>query len=300
MFHYIYVMNNKINNKKYIGQTNDFHQRMNAHKSDAFNTNSHSYNTPLSNAIRKYGWNAFDNYVIEVVTEDWKKVDEREQYWIEYYSSLSSLNGYNITSGGQGCPRTPMTYEEHIHNSKLFTAEEIINIQMMLRSGEQSTTIREKYAPRLQQSYLDNINSGLNFKNPNWTYPLRPTETNRSNYFTTKEIELIKQDIKKGMTYDEIGAKWSISRGLISGINNGKVWYDKNEQYPLCIKGHSKIHNLNTWVKDVQEELMYGSLNQKEIAEKYEKAYSTIKKINSGASHHNSAYKYPLTSNRIQ
>jgi hypothetical protein len=43
---------------------------------------------------------------------------------------------------------------------------------------------------------------------------------------------------------------------------------------------------------------MNSNLPMTEIAKKYDKAYSTIKKINYGQSHHNPEYLYPLTKNR--
>ena len=59
---------------------------MNGHKSDATNPNSHSYDLPLSNAIRKYGWENFHNYIIEEIPEDadYDYVDEREIFFINY------------------------------------------------------------------------------------------------------------------------------------------------------------------------------------------------------------------------
>lgn len=298
MAHVIYRMLNTVNNKCYIGQTNNFQKRMNGHRSDAKNPNSHSYNSPLSYAIRKYGWDSFENYVIEYLnTDDYKIVDEREQFWIEYYQSLSFLNGYNVTTGGQGCPRPEKTYEERVSLSKIFTPTEIYDIQQMLISGEQSTVIREKYYPRLSNSFLDNINIGLNFRNNDFDYPLSKREIRSINY-TTQEIKEIKADIKSGMKYSDIKNKWGMSLGMISGVNNGRVWHDENESYPLSVRSHSKLQNANTWVKEVQQDLMNSSLPMIEIANKYDKAYSTIKKINSGASHRNPNYVYPLTSNR--
>ena len=43
---------------------------------------------------------------------------------------------------------------------------------------------------------------------------------------------------------------------------------------------------------------MESNLRTTEIAKKYQKSYSTIKKINSGSSYYNENYQYPLTSNR--
>lgn len=292
-------MQNLINNKIYIGQTNNFKVRMNNHKSDAFNKKSSSYNSPLSSAIRKYGWENFQNNIIEEIpesNEDWKITDQKEKYYIEYYCSLSNQNGYNISLGGQGCPKRPLTYEEKLRQSRIFSKNEIKDIQRMLREGEQSFVIREKYYPRLSHSYIDNINNGVNFYNEEWKYPLNKF-LERSKYFTSQEIKQIKNDIRKDMSYKEIAEKWNISIGFISSINNGKSWYNKNEKYPLCTKNHSRLHN-KIWVEAIQNDLINTNLPMTKIAQKYNKAYSTVKKINSGFSHKNNNFKYPLTSNR--
>lgn len=298
---YIYKMENKINGKKYIGQTNNFRLRMNGHKSDAFNKNSTAYNYPLSCAIRKYGWDNFNNAIIEEIPDDesFEIVDEREKYFIQYYDSLSNKSGYNITIGGQGCPRQKLSYEERIKKSKLFTADEIKDIQQLLKQQIEKSKIRTKYYPRLTLSYLENINAGLNFKNDDWEYPLCDYTKliKKSDRFSEQEIVLIKEDIKSNLTYQQIAEKWNITIGFISSINNGKSWFDKKEHYPLCVKGHSSIHN-QEWVKMVQNDLMNSNLPLIEISKKYNKSYSTIKKINSGSSHKLTECIYPLTKNR--
>lgn len=300
MMKVIYVMENKINGKKYVGQTNNFQKRMNRHKSDSNNPNSHSYNYPLACAIRKYGWNNFKNYIIEELSddEDWSYVDEREKYFIFYYQSLITQNGYNITTGGQGCPKSEkMSYEEKITKSKVFSANEIKDIQRMLKEQVSYPDILEKYYPKLKDSFLSNINTGLNFKNDNWDYPLNKhlkKEYGRS----WTEIHLIKQDIIDGVLYKEICDKWNISIGMVANINNGRCWAEDCYSYPLSIRANSRLHNANTWVKEVQKDLMDSNLTIKEIAKKYQKSHSTIEKINIGNSHKKNKYKYPLTSNR--
>lgn len=295
----IYMMINKINGKKYIGQTNNFQVRMNGHKSDAFNPNSHSYNYPLSNAIRKYGWENFDNRIIEEISdeEDYRYVDERERFFIQYYNSLSTQNGYNITNGGAGCPKPKLTFEQKVALSKLFTLEQVIDIQTRIQAGEKRITIMQDY-PYLTNSLFDNINTGLNFGNENLTYPLYNYKKDLSKRFTQDEIHQIKNDIIQGNKYKDIAQKWDLAISMISLINNGKQWFEKEYNYPLCYCKNSRTHAANTWVKDVQQDLINSSLKMIEIAVKYNKAYSTIKKINSGASHKNPNYKYPLTSNR--
>lgn len=295
----IYVMTNKINNKKYVGQTNNFRVRMNAHKSDAFNPNSHSYKYPLSEAIRKYGWDNFDNRIIEEISdeEDYRYVDEREKFYIQYYDSLAGKNGYNICLGGAGNPKNKLTFEQKVGLSKLFSLEDIIDIQTRIIAGEKRKSIVESY-PKLTYSMLDNINAGMNFKNDKLSYPLHNYKQDLSTKFNLNEIHQIKDDIIKGIKYKDISIKWDISVSMLALINNGKQWYEKEYNYPLCYCNNSRNHSANTWVKDVQHDLINSSLTIKEISEKYNKSYDTIKKINRGESHRNPAYKYPLISNR--
>ena len=42
--YYIYCYINKINNHKYVGQTNDYERRIREHRSCAFNKKASSYN----------------------------------------------------------------------------------------------------------------------------------------------------------------------------------------------------------------------------------------------------------------
>ena len=119
-----------------------------------------------------------------------------------------------------------------------------------------------------------------------------------SKCFTNEEIHQIKDDIISSMKFKEVCDKWDISMSMIGLINNGKQWYEEGYNYPLRYCNNNRNHIANTWVKEVQQDLINSSLTIKEISEKYDKAYSTIKKINSGASHKNPAYKYPLISNR--
>lgn len=293
----IYKIENKNNNKVYIGQTNDFEQRKRAHKSTAFNPNNHSYDNPLYKDIRKYGWDNFSIIILEEFGDNKEYANEREIYYIEYYNSTNEKYGYNISPGGALQKKIP--YEEKIKMSSIFTPEEIKDIQNRLRNGEDKISIREIYYPRLGKSYLDNINIGDNFYNEEWEYPLHSYKHDSRKY-TRQQMKEIQEDIKNGMLYNDIHDKWNISNGLISLINNGQIWYNKDYIYPLSIRNNSRSQNANTWVKDVQNDLRTTNLSLKEIANKYQKAHSTIKKINSGASHRNNEYKYPLNKNKIK
>lgn len=300
----IYKIENQINHKVYIGQTNNFEKRMRGHKSVAFNKNANNYKLHLYQAIRKYGWDSFSKEIIEEISDEESQeyVDERERYYIEFYDSTNREKGYNIDLGGQnGVKKQKLTFEQKVAMSNLFTLEEVIDIQNLLIKWTPKKEILEKYSPKLTDSLLDNINSGANFKNDKLTYPLFDyLHSNYSVKFTREEQRLIQQDLIDGkLIYKEIAKKWGIkSLGLISLINNGSIWKNEELEYPLSSRNFSRLHNFRTWVRPVQEDLMTSNLTIAQIAKKYDKSYDTIRKINRGDSYHNNDYVYPLTSNR--
>ena len=91
---YIYKISNSINDKLYIGKTcTTLSNRWSHHISDYTKYDWHLYR-----AMRKYG---IENFSIELVEEcEDNKLNEQEQYWINYYNSYN--NGYNMTLGGEG------------------------------------------------------------------------------------------------------------------------------------------------------------------------------------------------------
>jgi len=100
---YIYQATNKVNGKKYIGQTSylKLYKRINTHWWYANNRNS---NLPFPNALRKYGKKGFDWIILEECSKEEK--GEREVYWINKVKPE-----YNATLGGDGgtlgrpCPK---------------------------------------------------------------------------------------------------------------------------------------------------------------------------------------------------
>lgn len=93
----IYIITNKINNKKYVGQSVDVLTRWNQHK---FSSRQKNTNIILYNAMAKYG---IDNFSIETIENEIpiSEIDGMEKYWIEKLNTLKP-NGYNMTLGGEG------------------------------------------------------------------------------------------------------------------------------------------------------------------------------------------------------
>lgn len=94
---YIYRIWNDINNKSYIGKTErSIEKRWKEHIRDSKKDNIN--NRPLYKAINKYGIEHFHIEEIEQCSFD--IINDREKYWIEYYSTFKK--GYNATIGGDG------------------------------------------------------------------------------------------------------------------------------------------------------------------------------------------------------
>ena len=87
----IYKITNKLNNKIYIGQSNNITRRFSEHQ-----TKGSSSRIPVDEAIQKYGKENFSFEIIEECPLD--KLNERESYWINYYDTV--VNGYNCSIGG--------------------------------------------------------------------------------------------------------------------------------------------------------------------------------------------------------
>lgn len=92
----IYVAENTVNGKRYVGQTiRKFEERQAHHKKD-----SEVCDFKFYRAIRKYGWDNFNWAVIVEGVESVESLNSLEQYWIKELDTFK--NGYNSTTGGEG------------------------------------------------------------------------------------------------------------------------------------------------------------------------------------------------------
>lgn len=110
----IYLIENKINNKKYVGKTYlTLDERFTQHVSDS---KKPSINRPLYNAFNKHG---VENFSIQLLGEFEEGVLEEKE--IEFIKTFDSYNnGYNATLGGDG-----KRYFEHSDESVIEKYKEL-------------------------------------------------------------------------------------------------------------------------------------------------------------------------------
>ena len=90
----IYIAENKLNGKKYIGQTTkSLNIRMNRH----IYLSKYNPKTFFQKALKKYGEKNFSFKILEECSSI-SELNDREQYWIKKYNTLAP-NGYNLNTG---------------------------------------------------------------------------------------------------------------------------------------------------------------------------------------------------------
>ena len=119
----IYMFTNKVNNKKYIGQTISEKNRYYSHFYKG--TKECQY---FHAAISKYGKDNFDYEVLyrSELFEDTKEnkrlikktLNDKEQFFIKKYNTVDREKGYNITIGGDGTPghKVSNNHKQKLHN----------------------------------------------------------------------------------------------------------------------------------------------------------------------------------------
>lgn len=103
----IYGLRNKKTGKWYVGQSVDIYGRWDK----AYRRRQCKNQRKIYNALKKYGYDAFEKVVIEECDNvDWI-MDYREMYWIKSYNSIE--RGYNIKNGGTPSIRCTTTGWKH-------------------------------------------------------------------------------------------------------------------------------------------------------------------------------------------
>ncbi len=262
----IYKIQNKENNKIYVGQSINIEKRWKRHINSSFKEKEDG-ETELHRSIKKY---SIENFLWEILEEcKVEELDEKEKFWIKELNSITPY-GYNYTYGGQG----------EGNGSFIKLNDEVLNqIIYELQNTEQTgKQLAIKFGVSHQMIY--NIKNGVSWKKDNLEYPLRPNLTTISNepkkyyceycgeersknsimckecsdiYQQTVErpepIDLMEMISKEGFAAigrkygvsDNSIRKWCEKYGLPSKIKEVKEWW--NNYSGIIVKEKRKVTN---------------------------------------------------------
>ena len=273
--YYIYCYTNKINNHKYVGQTNNFARRVRQHRSASFNQKASSYNDLFHRKMREYGE---ENFIVEVLEKGYKDnyeyVNERQQYWIEQMQSYCGTGlGYNMDKGGS-----------NKNHSKKLSDEQIIEIKNILRNdlNQSFLDIEEKY--QISPSFLSAINHGTYFFDDKIEYPIRK-------YYKTDEDydELIDLLLNSTLSLAEIAKQLKIGYSTVKKINAGTLRQGLYPTYPIRKKSANEQR-----AEKIKELLLTSDYSKKEIAKITKASDETVRRINIGQVFKDNTLSYPL------
>lgn len=190
----IYMFENKVNNKKYIGQSRSIETRKKAHYNCSLNISYNGYETKFYRALRKYGYNNFEFSILELCSIE--ELNDRERYFIEFYDSFK--NGYNSSIGGEVVANG---YGEDHHQAVLTEKEILIIKEELLSTTKTQYELAEIF--HVTQSEISMINNGLR-----WAYvgdfsypirsqgPMRVGEKNSTSILSDEEVLKIRMSYK--------------------------------------------------------------------------------------------------------
>lgn len=270
---YIYCYVNKINQHKYVGQTNNLQRRIREHKSCAFNPNASSYNDLIHCKIREYGIENFDIEILEkLYYDDIEKVNEREKFWVKEKESYCGWGkGYNMDLGGG-----KRAY------SSILSNDQLQGIKQDIKNGIPYFDIERKY--NISTSFISSINNGVYFKDDNEKYPLYK-------YYKQKEDydELIDLLLNSTYSLNKIAEILGLGYSTVKKINEGKLRKGLYPTYPIRKKTAYEQR-----AEKVKELLLNTNLTYKEITKITGASDDTIRRIRIGECFKDANLNYPL------
>lgn len=206
----VYIITNLINNKKYVGITNNHQTRWRYHKRNRITT-SKEYHKVLYAAFRKYG---IENFEFTLVTQT-VTVDEGKALEIQLIRDLQSLShqhGYNVTAGGDHTGQ-----EGERNRNATLSEEQAMDIIARREAREVFASVYEDYKHLLKRSGMESIWLGTSWKH---LQPSTITKLHASTKLSDKQVQEIRVLITTGdLSYLQIGKLYSVSAALICKIN---------------------------------------------------------------------------------
>lgn len=278
----VYKITNLINNKSYIGSTNNFLRRMREHKVFVNCSSDRSgYNRPLYRAFRKYGLNNFSFAIIIDNIDTLSHARQLEEQEIKKQNTLTPY-GYNLKATTEGPDEElilKLAKEQGIACAKVTPDEEIIEIYYSLREAAKKNNTDgvsvKKVCEGLAYSnngllyrYLDKDNNIIEIS-PKYSLrytpicSINPFDNNDIHYYpsikaASQELQVTPTLISKCINGD---TRYSVVKGLIwrHFINNKIVENQlsiqeiSNQQQQKYILYNNERKSLHVWCQELDK-----------------------------------------------
>lgn len=270
------------NGKSYIGQSVNIYKRIQEH--------NQKHRQLVDKAIDKYG-KIKDFVLLEMCQPE--ELDIREKYWIKYYQTNNKEKGYNLTQGGD------CSNQRGIKNSNSkFSKKDLEDIYQLLIYHPQISCIDIAKKYNVNQNVISNINTGKRYANIDYTYPLRSnkkifaTRENIYKDFQNNELNNLIIDLKNNkQTIEGLSIKYKISIQMVREINQGRLFFQENQIYPIREKNQFDRKNLD--IIKILDELKNTKKSMTVIGQENGIGRALVAKINKGQKYHISDYNYP-------
>ena len=280
---YLYMITNLVNNKKYIGITNNIQRRWANHKCN---------NDPtmvIAKAIKKYG---VQNFKFEVLVTGIPidKIDQYEQEYIaKYHTHVSEGQGYNVSRGGRYFKGVKTSVVGERNGNAHLTKEEVGYIKS--HRNLPLYVLYDDFAEKIGYQAFKDIYHDKTYKNIRPTVDEYPYNLEFSGQFASNHkldydevIELRKQyaqHIPWKTAYKQYQDRypdpltfWNIYNGNVYRLVMPEVFTLKNKKAHTSIracKGQNNGRAKLTWdiVRQIRKDYSQGVKTRKQIQEEH-------------------------------
>lgn len=280
---YLYMITNLINNKKYVGITNNIQKRWANHKCN---------NDPtmvIAKAIKKYG---VQNFKFEVLVTGIPidKIDQYEQeYIVKYHTHVSEGRGYNVSRGGRYFKGVKTSVAGEQNGNAHLTKEEVEYIKS--HRNLPLYVLYDDFAEKIGYQAFQNIYHDKTYKNIRPTVDEYPYNLEFSGQFASNHkldygevVELRKQyaqHIPWKTVYKQYQDRysdpltfWNIYNGNVYRLVMPEVFTPENKKAHTSIracKGQNNGRAKLTWdiVRQIRKDFSQGVKTRKQIQEEY-------------------------------
>lgn len=169
-FNCIYLWTNLINDKKYVGQAQNFYNRMQDY------LHGKDKDRVIGKAILKYG---IENFEITILEQQFAldKLNEREQYWMDYYQCFVP-NGYNVCHTAGNTLGYHHTYEDKEKMSKI-AKQRFVNHPELIKKGKDSPMYGRHLSEETKRKMSNSRKGNQNAKGKRWKLNAQQRERRR-------------------------------------------------------------------------------------------------------------------------